>query len=186
MGSKQEKAVKAPTKAIEEEFMSAYDAYSDALFRHAFIRVRDRELAKDVVQEAFSRTWLYLAERKKIGHMRAFLYRIVNNLIVDAMRKKRSVSLDTMMEDDGFEAEDESAETESTHATRQEAKDAMQLLGNLDEIYRTAVTMRFVDELSPKEIAQTLGVSENVVSVRIHRGIQKLNELIQEHQAQHS
>ena len=184
MGSKEAPNVKPPSKAIEEEFLASYDEYSDALFRHAYLRVRDRDLAKDVVQEAFSKTWLYLAERKKIGHMRAFLYRVVNNLIVDAMRKKRSSSLDSMMEDDGFEPTDESAETEKSHAIREEAKDAMKLLGNLDEIYRTAITMRFVDELSPKEIATTLGVSENVVSVRIHRGIQKLNELLKEHQAQ--
>ena len=39
--------------------------------------------------------------------------------------------------------------------------------------------MRFIDELSPKEIAAILGVSENVVSVRIHRGIKKLRQLVE-------
>ena len=38
--------------------------------------------------------------------------------------------------------------------------------------------MRYIDELSPREIAAVLGVIENVVSVRIHRGIQRLNVLM--------
>lgn len=79
---------------FERDFLAAYDEHSDALFRHVLIRVRDREVAKDIVQEAFSRTWLYLSEGKKIDYMRAFLYRVANNLIVDGSRKKKSASLD--------------------------------------------------------------------------------------------
>ena len=51
---------------VEKEFLAAYDEHSDALFRHCLIRVRDRDTAKDIVQEAFSRTWVYLSEGKKI------------------------------------------------------------------------------------------------------------------------
>jgi RNA polymerase sigma factor (sigma-70 family) len=46
-------------------------------------------------------------------------------------------------------------------------------------MYRTAITMRYLDEMSPREIAEALGVSENVVSVRIHRGIEKLSKMAQ-------
>src|SRR3989344_4903710 len=93
---------------LEQVFLAAYDEYSDSLFRHVMLRVRDREAAKDIVQEAFSRTWVYLSDGKEIEYMRAFLYRVSNNLIVDASRKKKSSSLDSMMEQDGFEIADES------------------------------------------------------------------------------
>ena len=43
--------------------------------------------------EADSRTWLYLSQGKKIEYIRAFLYRVANNLIVDGSRKKQSSSL---------------------------------------------------------------------------------------------
>src|SRR5437763_398183 len=89
--------------AVEAEFLAAFDEHSDALFRHCFVRVRDREAAKDIVQETFTKTWDYLAKGKKVDHLRAFLYRVANNLIVDASRRKRSTSLDHMMEEDGFE-----------------------------------------------------------------------------------
>jgi RNA polymerase sigma-70 factor (ECF subfamily) len=55
-----------------------------------------------------------------------------------------------------------------------DSKQVYRLLAELDETYRPIVIMRFIDELSPKEIALVLGLSENVVSVRLNRGIKKL------------
>jgi RNA polymerase sigma factor (sigma-70 family) len=69
-------------------------------------------------------------------------------------------------------------ETLRDPAEKPAAREAMQMLKSLDEIYRTAITMRYVDEMSPREIANALGVSENVVSVRIHRGIERLGKLM--------
>ena len=160
---------------LEADFLAAYDEHSDQLFRHALMRVRDREIAKDVVQETFSRAWLYLSQGKRIDYVRAFLYRVANNLIIDMSRKKRSSSLDKLMEDDGFEPRDEMAKDPAEVPA---AREAVALLTGLDEIYRTAITMRFIDEMSPKEIAKKLGVSENVVSVRIHRGLERLSRMM--------
>lgn len=162
-------------RGLEKEFLAAYEEHADALFRHCLIRVRDREVAKDIVQDTFSRTWVYLAEGKKVEYIRAFLYRIANNLIVDLSRKKKSSSLDAMIEDDGFEPQDESIREP---IDRPGIEDALAKLTRLDEIYRTAITMRYIDEMSPREIAAALGVSENVVSVRIHRGIERLAKLV--------
>ena len=160
------------------QFLSAHDAYADALFRQCYFRVYDRELAKDLVQEAFCRTWTYLAKGKKIENIRAFLYRVVNNLIVDAVRKKKPLSLDELTEE-GFSLEDKSSPDMEKLSI---GKEVFQMLGMLEESYRTVVMMRFIDELSPKEIAHALGISENVVSVRIHRGIRKLHQLTEKQQ----
>lgn len=160
---------------LERDFMQAHEDYAEELFRHCVLRVRDRELAKDLVQETFTRTWDYLARGKSITHMRAFLYRTLQNATVDAVRKKRSVSLDAMQEDIGFDPPDESHEP--TPEVRHDARAALRLLGELDDRYRTAIIMRYVDGLSPREIADVLSVTENVVSVRIHRGLKQLREL---------
>ncbi len=175
MGQAQAEREKEWAQDIERRFLAAYEENSDALFRHCLIRVRDREIARDVVQETFSRTWLYLSEGKQVDYIRAFLYRIANNLIVDGSRKKKSSSLDKMMEDDGFEAEDESIRPAEEIP---QAREAVKLLGELDELYRVVITMRFLDQMSPKEIAHALGVSENVVSVRLHRGMERLRKLM--------
>src|SRR3989338_7740146 len=165
---------------LEGSFLAAYDEHADALFRHCMLRVRDREVARDIVQEAFSRTWLYLSQGKKIDYMRAFLYRVATNLIVDGSRKKKSSSLDRMMEEDGFEVRDDSLTDPSILP---QTREVMHHLKSLDEIYRIAITKRFFEEKSPKEIAAELGVSENVVSVRIHRGIERLARLMRRNPA---
>ena len=172
MGSKHED--------MERAFLASYDANADALFRHCLIRVRNRELAKDLVQETFTRTWGYLAEGNAIDHVRAFLYRTLQNVIVDTMRRKKSVSLDEMHEEEGFEPADEHPDPGAE--VREEARMAVRLVSMLDETYASAISLRYMEGLTPGEIAKILGVSENVVSVRIHRGLKQLRELWNQHQ----
>lgn len=174
MAAKRRHTQKEWAAALEREFMAAYEAHANALFRHVLLRVRDRDRAKDIVQEAFSRTWVYLSGGKKIEHIKAFLFRVANNLVVDLSRRQRSSSLDKMMEEDGYEVTDESI---TDPAEIQGVREALKLLESLDEMYRVVITLRYIDELSPGEIARILGVSENVVSVRIHRGIERLKVL---------
>ncbi len=161
---------------MEARLLATYDTDADMLFRHCLLRVRDRDRARDIVQESFTRTWDYMAKGKDVAHIRAFLFRVANNIIIDESRRKRSNSLDAMQENDGFEPAD--PDTPDVTAPP-DARLAMRLLDKLDETYRAPITLRFVEGLTPKEIAQVLGLSENVVSVRIHRGIIKLRELFE-------
>src|SRR3989344_1066279 len=160
---------------IEKQFLAAYETYADALFRHCYFRVYDRELAKDLVQEAFCRTWTFLSEGKEIKNIRAFLYRVLHNLIVDTVRRKSPLSLNQLVEE-GFSPKDESSPDIEQLLT---AKEIIQKLESWEEPYRSVILMRFIDDLSPKEISVILGISENAVSVRIHRGMAQLRQLAQ-------
>ena len=51
-------------------------------------------------------------------------------------------------------------------------------IDELDETYRDILLMRFIEDLPPQDIARISGLSENVVSVRIHRGVEKLRTLL--------
>ena len=46
----------------EEEFLRAYEEFADAIFRHCYFRISDREVAKDLTQETFTRTWKYIVD----------------------------------------------------------------------------------------------------------------------------
>lgn len=164
----------------EEQFLSAYDQYADAIFRHCALRLRDRERGKDLMQETFMKAWEFAASGKEIENIRAFLYRIANNLIVDMARRyklRTEVSLEDMQEE-GFDVPSSEDTTERTHQ-RFTQEQVMNLLGKIEEPYRTAVVMRYIDDLSPAEIAETLELSANVVSVRINRGMKKLRSLLE-------
>ncbi len=163
-------------KTGEKEFLAAYDAFADALFRHARFRVRDRSTAEDLVQETFCRAWKHICKGgDPILNIRAFLYRILGNLIIDRSRKAKEESLDALF-DEGFQL---AGDVGPPADVASDARSALAALDLLDEPYRTAVSMRYVDDLPPREIAHILGVSAVSVSVRIHRGLAKLRFIIE-------
>lgn len=161
-------------KALEQRFLEVYEAHLDAVFRHCSFRVFSRDRAKEIAQEAFCRTWEELANGSDILNIRAFVYRVANNLIIDESRKKKSVSLDALGEQ-GFDPADARA---PDAALALDGKRARELAARLDPGYREAVLLRYHDNLSPKEIAEIMGVSPNVISVRIHRGVKMLRTLL--------
>lgn len=171
--------------ATEKEFLGAYDQFADAIFRHCVFRVSDREKAKDLAQGTFVRLWDYMSQGKEIDNMRAFLYRIANNLIIDEYRKKKDESLDRMRDEEGF---DIGFEPRHDIETRDEYERAQALLECLPDKYREVLVMRHIDGLSVKDIARLTHESENVVSVRIHRAIEKLNTLAEktQHHGKHN
>lgn len=160
--------------AVEQEFLKAYDQFADAIFRHCVFRVSDREKAKDLAQGSFVRLWDYMSQGKEIDNMRAFLYRIANNLIIDEYRKKKDESLDRMRDEEGF---DIGFDVMRDIETKDEHAKAVALLECLPDKYREALVMRHVDGLSVKDIAHLTHETENVISVRIHRAIEKLKTL---------
>ncbi len=160
---------------VQETFLKAYDSYADAIFRHCYFRLYQPELAKDLVQQTFTNVWKYLSEGHEVENVRALLYRTANNLVIDEVRKRReAISLDTL----------EAQGREPGHDPRtdwREGIDRQQVLPylmRLEEDERDLVVLRYVDDLSPKEIGAIISESANVVSVRLHRAIRRLRTLI--------
>ena len=141
-------------------------------FRHCFFRISNAARAQENTQDAFMRAWDSIAHGKVVENMRAFLYRIANNLIIDEYKKKKATSLDEQVED-GFQPESKDQNWNDVI----DAKQLVQCLDKVEEPYRSAVIMRYLDGFSPKEIAETTKVSPNVISVRITRGLDKLRQL---------
>ena len=159
----------------QKEFLQAYETYSDAIFRYCYFQTSNREQSLDLAQDVFTKAWEYLAAGKTVTHMKAFLYRIASNAVIDWRRKKKSMSLDKLMEA-GFDYSSGEDEVE-TKEVFFEAKQAVKMIGQLDEKYKEVLLLRYVDELSIKEIAETVGETENNVSVRIHRGLEQVKKI---------
>jgi RNA polymerase sigma-70 factor (ECF subfamily) len=168
----------------EQEFRNAFEKHSDELFRHCVLRLSDRERAVELTQECFLRAWNYLERGKTIDKYRPFLYKTLNNLIIDEYRKHKTQSLDALLEHEetalAIEGELLRDKTDifEEAAVQFDMKQVLAMITKLPETYRTVVIMRYVDGLLPSEIAEYLEESENTVSVRIHRGIRKLQSLL--------
>ena len=162
-------------KDPEQQFLRAYDQFADAIFRHCYFRVSNPELAKDLMQETFVRTWRYITQGKVVENMRAFLYRTANNLIIDQYRKKKELSLEGLQEKGAsFSSKDRQ------YININAANDALKMLERLRPGYKEIIIMRYIDELSPKEIARILGETENNVYVKIHRALEDLRKILNE------
>ncbi len=161
-------------KDVEELFLKLYEEYVGSIFRHCYFRVSSRDTAEDLTQEAFMRVWDYLAEGKTIDNPKAFLYRVAENLIVDYYRKKKELSLDALAES-GFDPVGDNEDPILDYAAGRQAREAIKKLA---PTHREILVLRYVDDLSIRDIALVIGQSENVVSVRIHRGVQKLKEIL--------
>ncbi len=161
-------------QTAEERFHELYLAQSDAIFRHCYYRLEDRERARDMVQETFLRTWQYLSNGHAIDNLRAFLYRVANNLIIDDSRKRQALSLD-LLQADGFEPANDADRRLHLEV---EAAEALTLLKQLGPDEREVILLRYVDGLKPKEIAHILDESPNVISVRLHRAMKHLQKVI--------
>jgi RNA polymerase sigma-70 factor, ECF subfamily len=160
----------------EKQFLEAYNKFSDAIFRHCYYCIFDREEAKDFTQETFLRAWKYLSEGKEVKNIRAFLYKIANNIIIDNSRKKKSISLDQIIEK-GFSPKiDEREKTENYFS----GKEIIKIINSLDGKYRDVIVMKYIDDLSSKEIASILDETENNVYVMIHRGFDKVRKILEE------
>ena len=157
---------------IKEQFLIAYDTYADAIFRFCQLKVSSRATAEDISQEVFTRYWQQLRLGKDILNERALLYSIARNLIIDWYRKRKDQSLDVLTEA-GFEFA-----SEDHHATvaQAEVREVIAVITGLDEITREALILRYVEGLSPKDIADITGETPNAISVRLNRGIKKVRE----------
>jgi RNA polymerase sigma-70 factor (ECF subfamily) len=169
---------------LQKTFAEAFEAYNDELFRHCALRLRDRERAVELTQECFLRTWDYISRGEEVRELRPFLYRTLRHLIIDEYRKKKSVSLEALVESTESSVEDllptDDSNTLEAAMGRHEGERALEALTRLPEPYKESLTLRYVDGLSPQEIAGVIGESENVVSVRVHRALKKLKALLEE------
>lgn len=166
----------------EDRFLHAFEEYNDALFRHAVLRISDRERAIDLVHDTFTKVWTYVKNGHEIEQYRPFLYKVLNNLIIDAYRKQREQSLDALLAQEGVSEGSFPELTEDTTealAATIDGKKALDLVQTLPDVYREVILLRFVDGLGPKEISALIEESENVVSVRLYRGLKLLRDLLE-------
>lgn len=160
----------------EEQFVKAYDQYFEAIFRYCFFRTNNRDLSKDLAQDTFMRTWSYIQMGNNVENIRALLYKIAGNTVVDWYRKRKNQSLETIMES-GFDPSDDSADATDKQAEIQTILTNVEKLSVEDQ---HLVVWHYVEGLTAGEIANTLKQNKNTISVKIHRAVVKLRKILHE------
>ncbi len=162
-------------KETKQQIMldEAHFSYEKDLNMHAFFKTNDQSLGEDLVQDTFMKTWKYILKGGKIEIMKAFLYHILNGLIIDEYRKHKTTSLDALVEK-GFEPSTGEGDRIFNII---DGKIAILLIRRLPKKYQEVMRMRYVQDLSLKEISIITGRSKNTIAVQTYRGLEKLKEL---------
>lgn len=166
-------------KRDKEAFGRFYDLYAPKIYRHVFFRLGRKELAEDITGEVFKKVWEFLTEpANRIKNLKAFLYKITNNLIIDYYRSKESqpVLIDEVKQSLG----DGGKEVEKLNR-KFEFELVLNSLKELNQETREILFWRYVDGLNIEEIAEVTGKTKNAIYVTIHRGLKELKKIIKEY-----
>jgi len=156
---------------LEKVFIKTFSEYGDAIFRFCMMKVSNVELAEDMTQEVFTRYWQYLRNGKEMSNARSFLYTIANNLAKDWYKKKKTVSLEAQMES-GRQPQGEGASPETLASYRE----VLNIVEDMEDKDREVLLLKHVEGFDPKDIAEILEETANVISVRLNRATKRLQQ----------
>lgn len=164
----------------KDAFIRAYDLYIDQLYRFIYFKVGDREEAEDLCSAMFLKTWHYILENslKDQKTLKALFYKISRNLIIDHYRKTKGRETVSLDDENGIKIVDQKQTL--NHGLELKA-DLLVLESKLPELkdeYREVIILRFINELSIKEMAEILDKSRGNVRILIYRALNALKELL--------
>jgi len=170
----EEKLIQSAIKGGASAFGSLYNYYQPKIYRFVLIKVGRREEAEDLTHEVFKNAWLNIGTYKHLGFpFSSWLYRIAKNQIVDYYRaRKEEVGLDKV-DPEYFIAP---ALAQFDLGAKMEIERVRAAIQKLKPEYQDVVIMRFVEDISIKEVAAALEKSEGAIKLLQHRAIKELKE----------
>lgn len=162
----------------KEAFSIIYQKYGKQIFRFIYWRVSDKHLSEDILQDVFLKAWHGIKSYKERNlPIRAWLYKIARNAIIDHYRvKKPEFSLEESTIDLIYSGTDSLREV----SVKLEIERARKAINLLPEIQKEVIILRFIEELTNKEVAGIIKKSETSVRIIQHRALKKLREMLKE------
>lgn len=152
-----------------------YERFADDAVRLGYVLTGDRQLAEDLMQEAFVKF------ARRLGHLRdpdaagAYLRRTVVNLVNSHFRRRKLERAHLARE--RSYAQVSSAEPSAPGVDHADLRTA---LLELPIRQRTAIVLRFLEDLPEREIAEVMGLRVGAVKALVHRGMESLRVSVKE------
>lgn len=181
-----EAIVKKRIKQVKSGDQNAYaeivELYKDKVYRICYRMLGNPHEAEDIAQEAFIRAYININSYDINRKFSTWLYRIATNLSIDRIRKKKpDYYLDAQIE--GTEGLDMYSQIAADGPLPEEDVESLELqewvqgeILALPVKYRSAITLKYLEDLSLKEISEILELPIGTVKTRIHRGREALRK----------
>lgn len=149
----------------QSAFKDLYLKYYEAISRYVWYRLHSREQVEDIVQEVFTRLWSHRSRLQPDKSVKAYLYRVASNLIVDRFRKKGSET--------AFLAEVKSPVTDESERTdvRLSIEAAIDCLPPKEKM---VIMLSRFEGLKYQEIADICNISVKTVESRMTKAFRRL------------
>lgn len=171
----------------QEALAEIYKISSPAVYKTIWVLIKDEDTVYDILQDTYVKAFTRLDQLQNPDKLIPWLKMIANNLAKDWLKKSKPVFFTDIyggeeLEDIPFEESIEDVRSElnpEMAMDQQEAKRlVMEILDHLPEDQRVVIGMFYYEEMSVKDIAQTLEVSENTVKSRLSYGRKKIKEQV--------
>jgi RNA polymerase sigma-70 factor, ECF subfamily len=172
-------------KGDQEAFEGIVDLFKDKIYRHCYRMVGNGHEAEDLAQETFLRAYRNISKYNNEFKFSTWIFRIATNLCIDRLRKKKpdyyldaevpgtdGATMYSQLSSDEPLPEQVVTENERWNELQEE-------IMKLPEKYRTAIVLKYVEDLSLEEISQIMDIPVPTVKTRIHRGREALKKVFQ-------
>ena len=179
--------IRAAQRGDQDAFESLVRAYDQSVLRLAMNLLRSPEDARDVYQEAFLRVYRNLHTFRFDCSFHTWLYRIVTNICLDQLRKRKVRKEEPAVVDtsegpmdrlDGFEEDDAEADPERTMLNRQLKERIEGALAGLTPRERMVFELRHYQGLRLRAIGEMLGTTEEAAKNCLFRATQKMRSVL--------
>ncbi|HEY7350587.1 MAG TPA: sigma-70 family RNA polymerase sigma factor [Ktedonobacterales bacterium] len=170
------RSVSASSTIDAQSFRTLYQENLGVVYRFVYSKVGNREEAEDLTSQVFLKAVRGLDRERGSQSIQSWLYQVARTTIADYWRafyKVRATSLESMLEQGWEEPVEERVELASYRPEER----VRHLLELLPPHYREVLTCRFLLNLSIKETAERMGLSEANVKVLQFRALKKAAEV---------
>lgn len=160
----------------KQALVEIYEHHSPEIFRYAYRMLDDKDLAEDCVADTFLRLLIAIRGGILPENIRAYLYRIAHNWVVDQYRRRQS--LETPLEENLHTDPDGNlSNLVAQNLDRQRMRSA---LLQLPVEQRQVIELRFVENWSHNEVAVAVGKTVEATRALQHRAVEALRQILTE------
>lgn len=161
-----------------------WNKFNDELRKYVMRRVKDEQVADDIVQNIFEKVLNNLQKINTVENLQEYLYKMARNAVVDSFRSRKLVfeEIDTYKADNSINHTNENSEHSDSESLNSIISKCCikPFINKLPIKYRDALIASEINNISQKELAEQLNISYSGAKSRVQRGREKLKSLLQE------
>ena len=172
-----EELVVKSQKGDKEAFAKIYDIYITPIYRYIFYKVDSKDV-EDITETLFLKAWenIHKYKKRKNTTFKSWLFRIAHNLVVDHYRLNREhASLNPFMSDHKKEADPAKVAQDSLNTNQLKFA-----ISKLKKNYQQVLILKFINDLSNKEISRIINKSEGSIRILQFRALKALKSVLED------